>query len=95
MIESNSAHVSHRRTNDAHERLVARRAEHARIERREPPFLPLGVELVGRGAYFHSFGEEILPEPSIGPAGIHADREIADERQLFAGTPELFIDEPL
>ena len=95
VIEPHPAHVTHRRSNDAHDGFVPTAAQFPRFERQEAPFLTLRIELVGGSAHFHAFGEELLPNPTVGAAGIDPHRGIADQAVRSAGFPELLVQEPL
>ena len=66
-----------------------------RIERRDSPILPGGVEVIGRCPDPGGRCDDVLPEPGVGAVGGEADRKVVDHRDLTPRPVELGVETPL
>ena len=95
VIDAQRAAVIERGAHRLHERLVADGAQLPRDERRQAPVLAVRVERIRRRADAHAVRDRVLPHPRVGAAGIEADGQVAEQRDLGAGGGELLVEQPL
>ncbi len=79
VVEPQPARVAEGGPDGLHERPVAGRLQPPGVERRQPPVLAPGVELVGRGADGHVEGEDVLPQPGVGAAWVDPHGQVVHD----------------
>ena len=80
MVDAQSVHAAQRGAHGVDERLVQRSPQAPRNERWDAPALPIGVELVGRGADAHVQRQQIAVLVRVGTERREPDGQIADQR---------------
>ena len=95
VVDPQPAGVPQGGTDSLDERSIGGRAELRRGKRRQLPVLAVGIEGVGRGPDDHPVGQQVLPLPGVGSAGIHADGQVLQNGDFPRGLGQLPVQQPL
>src|SRR3954451_20541582 len=95
VIDPETTPVAESGADSLDERLVSHCPKLMRNERRKPPILATGIELIRRCAYANVLRHDILPDPRIRPVRIDANRKVLHQGKAFRAPLQLFIQQQL